>query len=297
MNFLSLVGVELKKIRRSKILLILLIPVIMMWIPSIINADMNFDLRGIPITPENNFFIQGFMGMVWFMIPASLVICTVLLNQTERSNKGILKMLSLPISTTKLCLAKFTVLILLAAFQMVMSIGAYYICAAIVTHTQDYNFILEPLYVCKNVCSIYAAAIPMAAVYLAVSTLIQSPIFSVGIGLASIVPSVLMINTKIWFAYPMSYPFYLIMVAYGRAAEGVYETQIAWLPWLPVAVGITILALVVSCMRYGASVRRQRQMCIRDSLKGDNYNEKQNFNCDFYHYALYPVDDPATAYL
>ena len=284
MNFLSLVGVELKKIRRSKILLILLIPVIMMWIPSIINADMNFDLRGIPITPENNFFIQGFMGMVWFMIPASLVICTVLLNQTERSNKGILKMLSLPISTTKLCLAKFTVLILLAAFQMVMSIGAYYICAAIVTHTQDYNFILEPLYVCKNVCSIYAAAIPMAAVYLAVSTLIQSPIFSVGIGLASIVPSVLMINTKIWFAYPMSYPFYLIMVAYGRAAEGVYETQIAWLPWLPVAVGITILAL-------------SYPVCDTAHLKGDNYNEKQNFNCDFYHYALCPMDDPATAYL
>lgn len=24
---------------------------------------------------------------------------------------------------------------------------------------------------------------------------------------------------------------------------------------------------------------------------------KQNFNCDFYHYALCPVDDPATAYL
>ena len=93
----------------------------------------------------------------------------------------------------------------------------------------------------------------MAAVYLAVSTLIQSPIFSVGIGLASIVPSVLMINTKIWFAYPMSYPFYLIMVAYGRAAEGVYETQIAW---LPAAVGITVLALAVSCARYGASERR-----------------------------------------
>ncbi len=256
MNFLSLVGVELTKIRRSKILLILLVPVFMMWLPSIINADMIFDVRGIPITPENNFFIQGFMGMVWFMIPASLVICTVLLNQTERSNKGILKMLSLPVSTAKLCLAKFIVLLILAAIQMVMSIGAYYICAAIVTYMQDYNFILEPFYVCKNVCSIYAAAIPMAAVYLAVSTFIQSPIFSVGIGLASIVPSVLMINTKIWFAYPMSYPFYLLMVEYGRAAEGVYETQIVWLPWLPVAVGITILALIVSCVRYGVSERR-----------------------------------------
>ena len=124
MSFSSLIGVELTKIRRSKIFLILLAPVLMMWLPSIINSDMIFDVRGIPITPENNFFIQGFMGMVWFMIPASLVICTVLLNQTERTNKGILKMLSLPISTVKMCLAKFTVLIMLAAVQIVMAIGA-----------------------------------------------------------------------------------------------------------------------------------------------------------------------------
>ena len=49
-------------------------------------------------------------------------------------------------SKTKLLLLSLIhILILLAAFQMVMSIGAYYICAASVTHTQDYNFILEPL--------------------------------------------------------------------------------------------------------------------------------------------------------
>ena len=33
MNFFSLISVELKKIKRSKILLILLVPVIMMWVP------------------------------------------------------------------------------------------------------------------------------------------------------------------------------------------------------------------------------------------------------------------------
>lgn len=165
MSFLSLVKVELQKIRRSKIFLILLIPVIMMWIPSALNADMNFDLRGIPITPEKNFFIQGFMGMVWFMIPASLVICTVLLTQTERTNRGMLKMLSLPVSTARWCLAKFTVLLMLTAVQMLMAIGAYYICAAIVTNTWDYSFILEPSYVCRTVFGIYIAAIPMAAVY------------------------------------------------------------------------------------------------------------------------------------
>lgn len=256
MSFLSLIGVELMKIRRSKILLILLAPVILMWIPSIINADMNFDTRGIPITPENNFFIQGFMGMVWFMIPASLVVGTVLLTQTERSNKGILKMLSLPVNTAKLCLAKFTVLILLSFVQMFLTIAAYYISAAVVSQMQDYGFILAPLYVCRVVFSLYTGAIPMAAVFWMIATLIQTPVFSVGIGLASIVPSVLMINTKIWFAYPMSYPFYLLMVEYGRAAEGVYDSQIAWLPWLPVAVLITVVALGIACMRFGAAERR-----------------------------------------
>ena len=256
MKFLSLIGVELKKIRRSKILLILLVPVIVMWIPSIINADMNFDTRGIPITPENNFFIQGFMGMVWFMIPASLVVGTVLLTQTERSNKGILKMLSLPVNTAKLCLAKFTVLILLSFVQMVMTIGAYDISAAIASQMQDYSFVLEPLYVCRVAFSLYAGAIPMAAVFWMIATLIQTPVFSVGVGLASIVPSVLMISTKIWFAYPMSYPFYLLMVEYGRAAEGMYDTQIAWLPWLPVAALITVIALGIACVRFGAAERR-----------------------------------------
>ena len=44
MNFFSLISVELKKIKRSKILLILLVPVIMMWIPGIINSDLIFAL-------------------------------------------------------------------------------------------------------------------------------------------------------------------------------------------------------------------------------------------------------------
>ena len=256
MNFFSFVGVELKKIRRSKILLILLIPVTIMWIPSIVNSHMIFDTRGINISPENNFLIQGFMGMAWFMIPASLVICTVLLIQTERSHKGILKMLSMPVNTAKLCLAKFAVLILLAFAQMVMTIGAYYISAAAASHILNYPFALEPLYVCRVALSLYAGAIPMAAVFWMIANLIQTPVFSVGIGLASIVPSVLVINTKIWFAYPMSYSFYLLMVEYGRCAQGVYETRIAWIPWLPTAVFITVAALGIACARFGASERR-----------------------------------------
>ena len=256
MSFFTALGVEFQKIRRSKILLILLIPVVIMWIPSIVNARINFDTRNIPITPENNFFIQGFMGMVWFIIPASLVICTVLLTQTERSQRGILKMLSLPVSIVKLCLAKFLVLVMLSLVQMLLAVCAYYISAAAASRIQDYDFLPDPLYVCGNALGIYLSAIPMAAVFWMIACLVRTPVFSVGIGLASIVPSVLVINTKLWPAYPMSYPFYLLMVQYGKAAEGMYDTQIDYLPWLPAAVIITVIALVISCIRFGAAEKK-----------------------------------------
>lgn len=256
MSFLSLVGVEFKKIKRSKIFLILFAATLILWIPSILNADMNFNMQAEGISPENNFFIQGFMGMAWFMFPASMVVGTVLLSQTERTNKGILKMLALPISTVKLCLAKFIVLLALAASQILMMVGMYYISAAIVTGTQGYNFILSPLFVFKEVGFIAASTIPMLAFFWLLAVCIQTPIFSIGIGLASIVPSVLMINTKAWFAYPMSYPFFVITSEYGKLATNLTTSQVEFFPWIPVAIAITVVCLCISCFRFGQVERR-----------------------------------------
>ena len=47
MNFLSLTGIEFRKIKRSKILFILLVATVILWIPSILNAHMNFSSRSI----------------------------------------------------------------------------------------------------------------------------------------------------------------------------------------------------------------------------------------------------------
>ena len=256
MNFSSLLGVEFKKIKRSKILLILLIATVILWIPSTLNAHMNFGMQAEGVSPENNFFIQGFMGMSWFMFPASMVVGTVLLSQTERTNKGILKMLALPISTTKLCLAKFIVLLALAATQILMMTGMYYISAAICSRTQDYCFILSPLFVAKEIGLLFLSAIPMIAFFWMLSVCIQTPIFSVGIVLASIVPSVLIINTKIWFAYPMSYPFFVITSEYGKLAANLDTAQVELIPWIPVAIVITVICLGISCIRFGQAERR-----------------------------------------
>lgn len=256
MSFLSLIGIEFKKIRRSKILLILTVATIILWLPSIFNANLNFGMQAEGISPENNFLIQGFMGMAWFMFPASMVVSTVLLNMTERSNKGILKMLSLPIATTQLCLAKFVVLLALAAFQILMTVGMYFVSAGIVSQTQDYNFILQPLFVFKEAGLIFVSAIPMLAFFWLLSVCIQTPIFSIGIGLASIVPSVLIINTKAWFAYPISYPFFVITSEYGKLATNLDTAQVELIPWIPVAIVITIFCLSISCLRFGQAERR-----------------------------------------
>lgn len=256
MSFLTLVGVEFKKIRRSKILFILAVAAVILWIPSILNAKMNFGMQAEGISPENNFFIQGFMGMAWFMFPASMVVGTVLLSQTERANKGILKMLALPVSTAKLCMAKFTVLLSLAAVQVLMSVCMYYLSAAIVTETQNHNFILPPLFVIKEAGLLLASSIPMLTFFWLLSVCIQTPIFSVGIGLASIVPSVLMINTKIWFAYPMAYPFFVVTAEYGKIASNLNTAQVELVPWLPVAVCITVICLWIACSCFGRAERR-----------------------------------------
>lgn len=103
---------------------------------------------------------------------------------------------------------------------------------------------------------IMTPAIPMLAFFWLLAVCIQTPIFSIGIGLASIVPSVLMINTKAWFAYPMSYPFFVITSEYGKLATNLTTSQVELFPWIPVAIIITIVCLCISCFRFGQAERR-----------------------------------------
>lgn len=256
MNFLTLIGVEFQKIRRCKILLLWAAAAVILWIPSILNAELNFGMQAEGISPENSFFIQGFLGMAWFMFPASMVVGTVLISQTERANKGILKMLALPIGTAKLCMAKFLVLLTLAAVQILMMTGMYYISAAICSRTQAYPLILPPLFVLKEISFLFLSAIPMVAVFWMLAVCIQTPIFSIGIGLVSSVPSVLIINTKAWFAYPMSYQFFVITAEYGKLAANLDTAQVELIPWIPVAALITILCLGISCLCFGQAERK-----------------------------------------
>ena len=255
MNLLTIFHIELKKIRRTHIFWILLIPLILLWIPAVLNADSSFG-NAAGLSPEMNFFFQSYLGMSWFMYPASLVVITVMLNQLERTNQGILKMLSLPVSTTGLCLGKFLVLLLLSAIQMGMMAVLYYPAAAIASHSTGYDFILPRSTVLYETLVIYISSIPMAAFYWLIAVCIRTSVFSVGIGLATIVPAVLLINTKIWFAYPMCYPFYIMSQLLSQPQAEVYSLSIDLFPLVPVAVAVTLVCLTISCLCFGRAERR-----------------------------------------
>ena len=259
MKMVSCLAVELKKLRRSHIIWILLIPIVILWFPSVLNSHMNFEMQAEGISPENNFFIQAFLALTWFMHPATLVIITVLLNQTERSNKGILKMMSLPAPPAGLCLAKFVVLLLLADLQMAFMVAFYFPAAAIASNMNGYDLMISPLLVLRETGLIYLSSIPMAAFFWMVATCIATPVFSVGVGLASIVPSVLVMNTEFWYAYPACYPFYIITALQGEMAQNFDTFTVELVPWLPVAAGITAVCLTVSCVFFGKSERRESQ--------------------------------------
>lgn len=247
---------EFMKMKRTGILWILLIPILFTWIPGIMNADLNFQMQAEGILPEYNFLVQSFMAYAWFMFPASLVITTVMLIQEERNHQGMRKMLALPIRPEHLCGIKYLVLLLISAVQILMMVVMYYIAAMIAGKLQGYTFIVPVSTVLKEAGMIYLSSIPMSAVFWLLTVWIHTPIFSIGIGLASIVPSVLFINTKVWFTYPMCYPFMLITGELQRFASNLGQTPIHLIPWLPVAIGITIVSLFGACHVFGQAERR-----------------------------------------
>lgn len=254
MSYGALLKVELMKLRRSHIIWIILIPVVFLWVINTLNAGTAYESQTISL--ENNFFIQSFMGLVFFMYPATLVVGTVLLTQTERSNRGLLKMLSLPISPVKLCLAKFTVLVLLAALQFLLMDLLYFPCTFLASQINDYPFMLSPLLVFQQSGMMFLTSLPMAALYWMLATLLSSPVFSVGIGLASIVPSVLILNTKIWYCYPPCYPFYWLTQLMGQMSDPSGSFQFDWFPFLPVALVLLAVCLTASCLCFGRTERR-----------------------------------------
>lgn len=256
MSFIALLRLEFIKLRRSKIGLLMIAPLLLVWGMAVVNGQMNFEMAAEGLSPEHNFFIQSYLSFAAFMLPASLVVLTVLLSQTERANGGMTKMLSLPISSGMLCLGKLCVLLLLMGGELLLLYATYFPAALIAARIWDYPFVLSALYVGKVSALLWLVSIPMAAVYWLISVLIFNPVASLAAGLASVVPIILAINTEIWYLYPMCYPMMLVTREMHQLATNMGDFSVALLPWLPVAIGIGALCVLLACLFFGRALRK-----------------------------------------
>ena len=255
-NVWGLFRIEWRKLRRSGITAVYFLATLILWIPSVLNADLNFTMQDVGILPEDNFLIQGYMGYAWFLFPACLVVSTVLLTQMERGNGGLRRMLSLPVSPVRLCMAKFLVLLALTAELTLMSFAAWAAGAAAAGRIYGYDFMRPLSDTFGFVCRIWLAGIPMAACFWLLAAAVRTPVFAVGIGLISIIPSVLLINTRICVFYPAAYPFYVVANEYTKLAEHFSVSPIRMGQWLPPAAAITCTALAAACGLFGREERR-----------------------------------------
>ena len=135
--------------------------------------------------------------------------------------------------------------------QIFFSVVCYFAAAFAASRLNDYNFMISPLYVIRFAFLLWVTCIPMAALFWMLATCIHTSVFSAAAGLALIVPSVLIINTKVWFLYPVCYPFYYLVHEYSGMAASMTTNEIPMVSWLLSAAAITLICLAVSCARFG----------------------------------------------
>lgn len=243
MSFIDLLMVEAKKLKRSKIMILLIIPIMFIMISAICAAKMNLNAD---IKAHYNMFIQSILIFVVFLLPLSMVVINVLLVQNEQKNRGIIKMLSLPVSKVKLNSAKLLMTIILSAFQVgmffILYIPSEYIASSII----GVNLSVPIIYLLKWCIKVFIVSIPMTALFYLISLVFKKPALSLGLGFLFVVPNVIIANTKLWNIYPVDYGLKLIMIEQGNLQKGAVPQSVPLFPWVIIALAIFIICLVAS---------------------------------------------------
>ena len=165
-----------------------------------------------------------------------------------------LKNAALPLSPSALALCKWIVLLALAFFQCALMTGLYFICATVVSQSLNVSLMADTSTVLMLAGDIFLSSC-LCWLFTGCSASACRLRYFYCRRLASMVPTVLMINVKIWYLYPPCYPFYIVTQKYGEFCSG---SPAEWdlFPWIPAAVIITVICLIISCLRFGQAERR-----------------------------------------
>ncbi|WP_312650116.1 ABC transporter permease [Aminipila sp.] len=254
MNFLDLFKIEFMKVKRSKIIPLIFVAPLLVVASGIANLSSYF-------TPEYTnawpaMFIQSALVYAYYLLPFSMIVVCVMISGRETQNNGILKMLALPISRYMLSLAKFCVLMFYLLMEMVVFLVVFVIAGLIATGSMGITETLPVLYLLKWCAGLFLTMLPCVATMWTITVLFEKPLLSVGLNLLLVIPGVLVANTPLWIAYPYCYSGYLVSCSLHDFTAASSDTAFSLIPFLPCAMLIFVLVLVLAVTQFGKKEMR-----------------------------------------
>ncbi len=254
MSLLELLKIEFMKVKRSKIIPLIFIAPLLVVTSGIANLSVYF-------TPEYTnawaaMFIQSALVYAYYLLPFSMIVVCVMIAGRETQNNGILKMLALPVSRYGLSLAKFFVLLFYLLLEMAVFFIVFVIAGVIAAHTSGITEALPLFYLMKWCMGLFLTMLPCVAAMWAITVLFEKTLLSVGLNLLLVIPGVLIANTPLWIAYPYCYSGYLVSCSLHDFTSEGSGALFSLFPFLPCAIAVFILALLLAVRKFGRKEMR-----------------------------------------
>lgn len=254
MSFLELLKVELMKVKRGKMIPLIFIAPLLVTASGVANLQKYF-------SPEYTnawaaMFIQSALVYAYYLLPFSMIVVCVMIAGRETGNNGILKMLALPVSRYVLSAAKFCVLLFYLLMEMVVFLVVFVITGLIAANNTGITEALPIIYLLKWCVGLFLTMLPSIATIWAITVLFEKPLLSVGLNLLLVIPSVLVANTPLWIIYPYCYSGYLVSCSLHDFTTKGVSTGFNLFPFLPCAILIFVLVLIMAVIRFGKKEMR-----------------------------------------
>ncbi len=254
MDFLELLGIEFTKVKRSKIIPLIFIAPLLVVSSGVANLSIYFTPEYTDVWPA--MFIQSALLYAYYLLPFSMIVVCVMIAGRETQNNGILKMLALPVSRYAVSLVKFCVLVFYLFMEMVVFLAVFIVAGRIATYTSGITDTMPLLYLLKWCGGLFLTMLPSTAVMWAITVLFEKPMITVGLNLLLVILGLLAGATPVWFLYPYCYSGYLVSCSLHEFTASGTDTVFKLFPFVPCAVLIFVLALLLSARRFGKKEMR-----------------------------------------
>lgn len=254
MSFWELLKIEFVKVKRGKIVPLIFVAPLLVVASGVANLQRYF-------TPEYTnawaaMFIQSALVYAYYLLPFSMIVVCVMIAGRETQNNGILKMLALPVSRYALSAAKFCVLLFYLLMEIIVFLIVFVIAGFIATTRTGITEALPIMYLLKWCAGLFLTMLPSIATMWAITVLFEKPLLSVGLNLLLVIPGVLMANTPLWIIYPYCYSGYLVSCSLHAFTAAGTTSAFDLFPFLPFAVLIFALILLIAVTRFGKKEMR-----------------------------------------